>query len=955
MPSTTGKPTGALEIPGEDNAAVTITPGAEESCVITYTGSTNTATIDGVSTTTFDNFGTGVATYKIYNSKAQRYTISFRGSTEKDDAQLGLELNYGEDKQQYNAIAITKGSWTNFSNSYSITTTEELPVGNIVFYMAFNQVNVANLTFTPITAATYTISASADDAEAGTVSGAGEYVENTSVTLTATPKYGYKFVNWTENESVVITENPYTFTISADKTLVANFEKVDMTQNIPGDIDLSKGKMTASSNSAKITGDGQTDYVGNGDDILLPVKSEKDGCYTISFQTSTIKSNATMTFSLLDSSNKEVWTETTDALAQDADWGTFHDNTVQTSFVSAGSYKLKMAWHESINVKNVKVENTSYDITLTQPAENAQGSFKVKVGDGEETDANTTAIYGQTITLVPTAGTGYQLKSLKYNDTDIEKDGEGNYKFTMPEKDVTITAEFVKIKYALTAASAEHGTIVFKNVDSDDNPIGDAIASGTDIEWGTKIYVEATPANGYELDALTVKAGEDNVEVNENKFTMPAANVTVTAEFKAIKYTVTFDSDGGSGVDAEQVAYGTKVSEPSTPPTKTDNIFLGWYNGDDKFDFETAITANITLTAKWTSNKVEKAADDNGNNNATEDYTLQDAEHATLTGLDVNSAEELRIPATVNGVPVTSIAADVFTAEKTADLNLIDLSSTKVELTGDVRSSGVLKDVPENVIIVLPQESSTATGKNVVTTTDGTNFTCSEVVISESKSFINNAKDFTTKKFSFDRTFLTGSGQMNTIFLPIDIPQEVANTLGTFYTCNSVNESGAVLTQVTSGGLSANTAYIFATTSNKLTYDGSTELTVKINKGVNNPTGAGLKGTNKEGTISELATDPTKAYGYAAEAKDDATVGQFVKLKGTATVPAYRAWLEVDNASYAHTLSIIIDGETTGIVSIDGVPVGSQDETPRYNLKGQRVSKSQKGLIIMNGKKVLVK
>ena len=62
-------------------------------------------------------------------------------------------------------------------------------------------------------------------AENGTVTGAGEYEEGAEATLTATAAEGYEFVNWTVGEEVVSTENPYSFVVTADVALVANFEK----------------------------------------------------------------------------------------------------------------------------------------------------------------------------------------------------------------------------------------------------------------------------------------------------------------------------------------------------------------------------------------------------------------------------------------------------------------------------------------------------------------------------------------------------------------------------------------------------------------------------------------------------------------------------------------------------------------------------------------------------------
>ena len=70
-------------------------------------------------------------------------------------------------------------------------------------------------------------------AENGTVEGAGEYEENAEATLTATAAEGYEFVNWTVADSIVSTENPYTFNVTADVALVANFKAVVVEEPLP--------------------------------------------------------------------------------------------------------------------------------------------------------------------------------------------------------------------------------------------------------------------------------------------------------------------------------------------------------------------------------------------------------------------------------------------------------------------------------------------------------------------------------------------------------------------------------------------------------------------------------------------------------------------------------------------------------------------------------------------------
>ena len=58
----------------------------------------------------------------------------------------------------------------------------------------------------------------------GTVTGAGTYKDNATATLTAIANDGYLFKNWTKNGVVESTENPYSFTVTEDVELVANFD-----------------------------------------------------------------------------------------------------------------------------------------------------------------------------------------------------------------------------------------------------------------------------------------------------------------------------------------------------------------------------------------------------------------------------------------------------------------------------------------------------------------------------------------------------------------------------------------------------------------------------------------------------------------------------------------------------------------------------------------------------------
>ncbi|MCK9617969.1 MAG: choice-of-anchor J domain-containing protein [Lentimicrobiaceae bacterium] len=71
---------------------------------------------------------------------------------------------------------------------------------------------------------TYTVTAIANPEEGGTITGAGNYVANSTATLVATPDTGYNFVNWTENGTIVSTDLTYSFEVTSNRSLVANFE-----------------------------------------------------------------------------------------------------------------------------------------------------------------------------------------------------------------------------------------------------------------------------------------------------------------------------------------------------------------------------------------------------------------------------------------------------------------------------------------------------------------------------------------------------------------------------------------------------------------------------------------------------------------------------------------------------------------------------------------------------------
>ena len=131
-------------------------------------------------------------------------------------------VTIGTGTKTFSSLAVNASTTV---SGFSFTIKPNVTVGSNVtlHYTAVNGSNTWEGDLTVTANQVYTVSVASNNTNYGTVSGGGQYNYNQSCTVTATPADGYMFTNWTSNGSVVSTDAAYTFNVTANVDLVANF------------------------------------------------------------------------------------------------------------------------------------------------------------------------------------------------------------------------------------------------------------------------------------------------------------------------------------------------------------------------------------------------------------------------------------------------------------------------------------------------------------------------------------------------------------------------------------------------------------------------------------------------------------------------------------------------------------------------------------------------------------
>ena len=424
-----------------------------------------------------------------------------------------------------------------------------MPAGNVEVHASF-------------TAIEYTVTATANPAAGGTVSGAGTYSYEGAASLTASANNGYEFVNWTnEQGAVVCTTATYNFIVTRDSALTANFALKE---------------------------------------------------YTI---TMSVVTGGTLSHNL-PANVATMGTEVTLIATPDEGYQFDGDWTVQN--ISASS---------PVTVENNKFTMPAGNVTVTGYFSPITYTVSAVVSPANAGEVTGTGSYnhGDGVQLTANPAAGYEFVNWT-NAQGAVVSTDADYNFIV-NRDSALTANFELKEYTITMVQPNVGGTLSHNLPAN-------VAT-----MGTEVTLIATPDEGYQFDGdWTVQntSASSPVTVENNKFTMPAGNVTVTGYFSYITYTVSAvvsPANAGSVTGTGSFNHGAEVQLTANPATGYE--FVNWTNAQG---------AVVCTTATYNFNVTSDSA-------LTANFALKEY---TITYMDGNT--ELDVDTFAFGADVTAIA-----------------------------------------------------------------------------------------------------------------------------------------------------------------------------------------------------------------------------------------------------------------------------------------------------------
>ncbi len=195
----------------------------------------------------------------------------------------------------------------------------------------------------------------------------------------------------------------------------------------------------------------------------------------------------------------------------------------------------------------VQTAAPEYDIS-TSGISNGTVTASVNSTNASTAEANAT------VTLTASPATGYQLSSIavtKASGEAVTTSGDGLTRtFTMPAENVTVSATFTQTSYSITKQTMSHGSVTVDTIST---------TNATSAAYNTPVILTIKPDTGYELSSISASTASSAITLSgsgitngsSRTFSMPAGNVTISATFTAINYTITTSGIANGTVTAK--------------------------------------------------------------------------------------------------------------------------------------------------------------------------------------------------------------------------------------------------------------------------------------------------------------------------------------------------------------------------------------------------------------------
>lgn len=481
-----------------------------------------------------------------------------------------------------------------------------------VFYPSIKRVYVIG---------SHNINATANPNNGGIVTGGGNYLEGETCTLTATANTGYTFVNWTENGTQVSTNANYTFTVTEDRTLLANFlsptyiVNTSANPNNGGTVstegDLTYNFENGFSGWTSIDADGDgfnwitgneimgTGYGHNGSNDLLLSQSYINNYGALYPDNYLVSPQVALGGSI------SFW-----ACAQDNAYASEHFGVAvsTTSNTNANSFTTIQEWTMTAKGEgqfsnhsrdgNSRDQGNWYQYTVDLSAFSGQTGYiairHFNCSDMFYLDVDDVAIHtvggntyyqGQLCTVHATANSGFIFVNWTENGTQVSTNP--NYTFTVTgNRNLVANFQQQQQQYTISVSASPSN--------------GGNVTGGGTYNQGQSCTVSATANSGYTFVNWTENGTQ--VSTNANYTFTVTGNRNLVAHFTAQSYVITAIADptaGGVVTGSGGYNYGETCTLTATP--NTGYSFQRWTKNGSQVSTNPTYSFTVTESATYTA------------------------------------------------------------------------------------------------------------------------------------------------------------------------------------------------------------------------------------------------------------------------------------------------------------------------------------------------------------------